>query len=308
MRRFAILMLPLVAIGCGGKSSEGGTTGGDAGAQVLDVRVAIPAADPSYVDVVTPEETIPAGSEKLFCYYVTNKSGELAVDTLEGLQGKYGHHLVVLESSEAQPDGTVQDCTDLSTMSKYKPFVYPGNPLPAGDAVKVPANFQFVVQFHYVNSGSKDLLVRDVARLHKVDPSTVTTWVNTLAASLMSLSLPAGQTTTSAFDCTIPSAAQLLLIGGHMHGLGTKITVDRVQGADSTNIYSVDPWEAAFRDDSPVSLFFTNPFPLSAGDVLHVSCSWNNTSTSTVTFPSEMCAAFGYIAGANQDVTCQVNP
>jgi hypothetical protein len=304
MRAIAIpTVLAAVLTACAATGDDG--TGDDVPPGVVDVRVPIPAPDPSFVDLVTPEQVIAAGEEKMFCYYLDNHAGELAVNTLEALQGQYGHHIVLLTTVEPKADGTWEDCSDQSEMWKFRSFVLPV-PLPDGYAIKVPDGMQYVMQIHYVNTGEAPILVRDVARLRRVDVTAVQTWVATFTTNRLDIAIPPGPMTAS-FDCTIDNDLDLLLVGGHMHENGTRFSIDIGPSASALDrqLYLVDPWQASFRNTPPVSLFFSAPEHLTAGTVVRTTCEWMNATSSDITFPAEMCTAFGYLAGTDQPFHCQ---
>ena len=302
MRAIAIPLV-LVVTACGASSAD--DTGDDVPPGVVDVRVDIPAPDPNYLDLVTPDQVIAAGEEKMFCYYLDNHAGELAVQQLEAHQGNFGHHVVLLTTVEPQPDGTWEDCSDQAEMWKFRSFVLP-IPLPDGYAIKVPDGMQYVMQIHYVNTGEAPILVRDVARLKKVDAAAVQTWVATLTTNRLDVSIPPGPLSVS-FDCTIDQDLDLLLVGGHMHEHGARFSIDigSSPSAVDDELYLVDPWQPSFRNLPPVSLFFSAPHHLTAGSVIRTTCEWMNDTNQTIAFPSEMCTAFGYLAGTDQPFHCQ---
>ena len=278
--------------------------GDDVPPGVLDFRVPIPEADPDYLDIVSPEAVIEPGEERMFCYYRDNLDPELAVSTLEALQAQYGHHIVLLTTIEPKPDGTWEDCSAQDEMWKFRSFVLPV-PLPAGHAVRVPAGLQYVMQIHYVNAGDSPILVRDVARLRKVAPSAVETWVATMAANSLRVAIPPG-TATEQFDCTLEEDLEVLILGGHMHELGSRFTVEVGPSVDALEaLYVVDPWQPSYRDLPPVSLFFSAPHRLTAGSVIRTTCEWTNPGATPVEFPAEMCTAFGYLAGTDRPFHCE---
>jgi len=301
----SLLVSGLVVGACGGASGDD-VTGDDVPPGVVDVRVPIPAADPNIVDIITPEVQIEAGAEKMYCYYTSNALGELAIHNLDVLQGQYGHHMVLVTTTEPMPDGTLEDCSDVADMAKFRAFIIPVGEPPAGYAVDVPAGHQYVLQFHYVNAGDAPILVRDVARLQKIPVESVTTWLASLATADLRLTIPPGGGNQT-FDCTVPEDVDLLLLGGHMHENGTKITIDIGATTDSLeNMYLVDPWKPVYRDSPPVSLFFQTPYHLAAGTVVRTHCEFTNAGTTPLEFPAEMCTAFGYIGGTKTPFNCVI--
>ena len=181
----------------------------------------------------------------------------------------------------------------------------PGNELPAGHGIHVPAGMQYVMQLHYVNAGESPILIRDVARLEKIAPAAVTTWVTTLTTNRINFTLVPGSNTQT-FDCTLPADVDLLLLGGHMHEQGARFDLSiGPSAANLRSMYLVDPWKPTYRDAPPVTLFFSHPMRLTAGTVVRTTCEWMNRTDADIRFPNEMCAGFGYIAGTTTAVHCQ---
>src|SRR5688572_16291018 len=313
----AVAVIACAAIGCGGTDDGDDTVGDDTAGDdsggddvppgVLDVRVPIPEPDPEYVDLITPEETIAPGDERMYCYYLDNHEGDLALRGMATMQGQYGHHVTLLSTDERMPDGTRVDCSGNEYMAKMRAYVYPIDPLPDGVGVMIPADSQYVLQMHYVNAGDQPILVRDVARLHRVDAAAVTTWAAALTTNDLTVNLPPGESTSS-WDCVIENDVDLLLLGGHMHENGTVFSVEIGPDAESLeNLYLVDPWKSQYRDAPPISLFFTEPRHLTPGTVVRTNCTWMNPGTTAITFPEEMCSAFAYIGRQQEPLRCQLD-
>lgn len=296
----------LVLAACGGSdTADDMPPGDDVPPGTLDVRVPIPAADPAFIDLITGEETIQPGEEKMFCYYMDNQEGDIAVSGLIGMQGQYGHHITLLTTIEPKPTGTREDCSSQMDMWKFRAYVLPLDNFPAGLGIHIPNGTQFVLQMHYVNAGESPILVRDVARLRRTDPSTVTTWVATMTTNDLEVDLPPGESSKS-WDCTLTEDLDLLLLGGHMHELGSKFQVEIGPNVGALeSLYFVDPWQPSYRDGPPITLYLTEPHHLVAGTVIRTTCTWVNPSSTNVVFPAEMCSAFGYLAGSQTPFHCQ---
>jgi hypothetical protein len=304
MRTISILIGGLALAACTGTDGDDQPPGDDVPDGVVDVRVPIPEPDPAYLDIVTPEATIEPGAEKMWCYYVDNDDPELAVSTMQALQGQYGHHVVLVTTTEPKASGTWEDCSAREDMGNFRSFVLPVS-LPDGYAIRVPDGMQYVVQVHYVNAGDAPILIRDVARLSRVPIAEVTTWVATLTTNVLDITIPPGPKQTT-FDCTIQEDLDLLILGGHMHELGARFTIDVGPSADALDsLYLVDPWEPSYRNTPPVSLFLNTPHHLPAGTVVRTTCEWMNPGNTNVEFPSEMCTAFGYLAGTDRPFHCE---
>jgi hypothetical protein len=296
-RVLLILILSFNVVMCGDEAKD---------ADILDYRVSLPEADPAYLDLIPPEMIIPAYTERMYCYYITHQGEDLAVSTLEAKQGPFGHHLALLKATQVQEDRLLQDCTDESAMGDLRTFVLPGIKLPESNAIKITEGEQFVLQFHYVNAGRQDIRVRDLARLKLVEASSVETWVNTFTTNSALVSVPAQSSGMVEFDCVLSEGLSLLVVGGHMHELGTRFDLAYGQSAETlTSIYNVDPWISQFRDSPPVTAMLSEPIFLEVGSLVRTSCAWTNATDSDVAFPAEMCSAFGYLSGSSNPFHCE---
>jgi hypothetical protein len=276
---------------------------GPDGRYVVDNRAAIPEPDPRYLDIVSPEVVIEPGEEKQLCYHQVSH-GELAVRGLGTRQGRYGHHISLMTSSEPKPEGTLEDCTDAVENGKLLWFVLAFEPLPAGYAIDIPDGTPYLMQFHYINTTDEPMLVRDVARLLRADPATVTSWVSTLITTDLAFQLPPGKSTRS-WDCTLAEPHRLMIVSGHMHELGTRFTLGLSNGGDPMQtVYQVDPWMDSFRDTAPTTVYYGAPLELRAGSVLRTTCDWTNTGDQAVGYPVEMCILFAYVAGTKRQLQC----
>ena len=126
------------------------------------------------------------------------------------------------------------------------------------------------------------------------------------AVTTLDMALPPGQETTRSFDCSFQRDVQVYQLNGHMHDFGSHMEVYMgPPGAAPSLIYEVEEWSVEFRD-TPVTIEWPidDPFIIPAGDILKTSCTWNNTSDDVLTFPSEMCATFGYYFPGEQTLIC----
>jgi hypothetical protein len=254
-------------------------------ADVIDVRVALPDPDPSYIDLVTPDFTIEPGSEAIYCFYTDNRAGQLAIDGVVDLVGAGNHHIAFRKATTPRPDGTFEACTssaDQTTLDLDDIFVGGGS-LPAGWAVQIAADTQFVVETHYIDATDKPLLARDVLRVHRA--ANVMQWVASMHLKTYDLAVQPGDATL-AFDCTAPADVDLLEFWGHMHGLGAAFHVD----VDGTALYDIPAWQGG----APV---IDAPAHVAAGSRLRVTCEWHNTTGHVVVYPDEMCAFGGFVRG-----------
>lgn len=272
---------------------------------VRDVRVPVPEVDAAKIDIVAPEATIEPGSEKMYCSTLQYDGEDIAFTKVETLQGKFGHHAVLLaqKANDNTPAGTTYDCTK---MTSFEPYAIPLDAVPAGYGTSLPAGKRLIIQFHYVNSSEQPLLVRDVIRLTKMKVADVQHWTSVYATNEVGFEIPPrAQGVKKTFDCALPQDVELIAFGGHMHEFGSafKAELGPANGT-MTELYSVGMWKADYRDSPPINLYQNAPMHLTAGTVLRTTCEWNNTSDKTLKFPDEMCATFGFVAGVKDPIVC----
>lgn len=303
LARLAFVAAPLALMACGG--SEDGAPLSAAGDDVRDVRVAAPAPDPAYIDYIGPEMIVEPGEEKLFCLHITYDGEDTAFNKFEMLQGKFGHHAVLLGTKKPLAHGTVEDCTDISAMAKLDAFAIPSDELPKGRGVSLPKGKQMVLQSHYLNTDSKPILIRDAVRIKKLPVQDVTTWVSAYGTNATYMKIPPHSKGSMSFDCTIPKDVSVLLFGGHMHEWGSRFeALIGPSVAELKSVYVVDSWTQDYRDNPPVNLYFDKAMPLPQGSVVRTNCEWNNGTANELGFPEEMCSTFGYVEGTKETVQC----
>ncbi|TMQ24454.1 MAG: hypothetical protein E6J90_07905 [Deltaproteobacteria bacterium] len=262
----------------------------DAAPEIDDVRVPIPAADPSFVDMVSPELRLEPGHEAIYCYYLDNPIGRFGSDHIEARQGMGGHHIGFRHASTHQPSGTFADCTsDQETRQLGDLFV--GNDLPAGWATEIPADAQFVLEMHYINAGELPLLARDVIRIHRLPDAQITKWLHAMHLKIYDLVIGPGETTL-AFTCTVPEDLALYTFWGHQHALGKRQQIDVTPpGSALYSLYDVTWGMGALVQGSNAE-----PVMLTAGSQIDVTCTWSPAGT-VLRFPDEMCAFGGFVEG-----------
>lgn len=300
-----VLSLGLACAPGDGESAgdEATTTAGEA--EELDVRVPLPAADPRFLDIMTPEAVIAPGEEKMLCFHIAPAETDIIVRNVEMLQGKYGHHAIPLKAKKPKPAGTMEDCTDAESMADFDALVIPASDLPEGAAALIPAGTPMVVQSHYVNAGEKPIRVRDGVRIELLPEAERTSWVAMVVTNSFDLELAASGESSFEFDCVVQEDIDLLLVGGHMHEQGKRFEVLVGPSVDALErVYLADPWRVEYRDAPPVTILKSAPIHLAAGDILRTRCVWENTTGEALSFPAEMCSTFGYAGGIKEPWVC----
>ncbi|MBX7084279.1 MAG: hypothetical protein K1X88_34040 [Nannocystaceae bacterium] len=312
MKRLAtISFLGMTLAACAADGGGGNQDGGDSsstggGEMPVDERVEVPADGPDVLNFGGAEFVVQAGEDVMMCYSVDYTGGEVAYKNAISLQGKGGHHVILLGAKEPLAAGTVEDCSDGMDMSKYDLLMIPQE-LPPGYGTILPAGRHMVIQSHYVNTTDHPILVRDFVQLDLIPMEEVQTFAAPIATNTIDITLEPGKTGEVSFDCTIDEDVELLMVGGHMHEWGTKFETKIGPSVDELeSLYLVDPWHSDFRDVPPVTLFLDNPKAITAGTVIRTSCYWNNTESEAIKFPHEMCSTFGILAGIKDPIECRL--
>jgi hypothetical protein len=297
MRRLLVLAAPVAfAFGC--PEAEPPPPEGP-----QDQRVEIPPAPDFGIQVIGPEITIPSGSDHMFCWVpdVTVSEDHL-VKSFDAFQGPSGHHLIAMKSVVPRQPGDVFDCTEITQMTTIEPLIVSnsankegtGNLLTDEFAVRLPANEQIIMQSHYVNVTTHDILIRDVANITYLPDSEHRIEANYLTLNDGSFSIPAtNEHYTHSNECVMDQDYNIAALMGHMHEWGKSIKIEKVDGEGAiTKLYEIPEWTAQFRDLAPVTHYeTTDPLTLHAGDTLRVTCDWMNDTDEALDFPAEMCVA-----------------
>jgi hypothetical protein len=156
------------------------------------------------------------------------------------------------------------------------------------------AGTQLVVQQHYINTRAQPLRVRDVLHYEPLPTDNVETEIGFLGLSDVTFQAESGAgVQTFEIECVVPFDMSILMLGPHMHEWGQSIRLSHL-GEEEVDLLNVEQWEAAYRDYPPINDFTAEPLELMAGQRLKLTCRFDNTTDNTLTFPSEMCAVYGY--------------
>ena len=259
-----------------------------------------------------PEVEVQPGEDIMYCQFGTYKGADQGVHELVTYQNAFGHHLVPLGTTASEldyPDGTVIDCTQTGAldMGSLEPIVIAtatevggtyhdlGMSVPDGMAVKLDAGQRYVMQAHWLNTGTEPILARDVAVFQFMEPDAVETWAAPLVTNHGDFTLPPGEATSVSFDCTFDDDYSFVYMLGHMHEWGTSMKVEQVTGDLVETVYDVAEWEPSFRDQSPVITYNPGDYALPAGTTLRTTCNWFNDTDAVIEFPFEMCVSVSLV-------------
>lgn len=246
-----------------------------------------PPPPPNGQQLATTAYTLQPGQEKYYCWTFRSPSEAEAITKVEPISGKLVHHLVLFSTTQAEPDGFFE-CPQLVKLN-WRPIWAEGtggNPLAVPDGVgfEVPANTQYLVQFHLLNATDNPVTERSGLNLTYADDPASLMPAGLFALGSLSLDIPANQSDfTQTTSCNADKTIHAFAAFPHMHQLGTKLELD----ANGQMAYKIDPWVFGNQPMDPVSFDITQGEPLSA------TCHWNNTTGHDVKFGEstndEMC-------------------
>lgn len=284
-----LLLLPLGLGGCGSKS--GGTSG------------------PDGFHFTVPGFTVPAGQEFYQCFFVHQDTGGTQTQARGAMKFSYTaetdvvHHVVVFTSDNGEADGTTARCDTVFELGWN--FRYAGGKqtnaleLPAGVAVQLERQTTWVLQFHYLNASTSDV----------VDHSSIDVDFTPVGEKFTKAGLAVGgdtgftiPPTGAPYDvtgtCTMPSGfpdAKIFGLWPHMHQIGTHFKVEVTHGGVTTTPVD-ENWN--FGDQKLWLYTGADEMPVSAGDSVKTTCTYVNNTGADVPYgessTQEMCFNFIY--------------
>lgn len=271
-----------------------------------------PAVPDGAILLETPEYTVRAGDEILYCTYTATTLTE-PFDTreLHSYQGPGGHHAILFYTSTYETPGAPHPCTDeemtsLRLVGGGAESNEQGLRLPEGLAIKIPAGSQLVIQSHYLNVSTEDIRVRDALVAQRADPASIQHYADGFAISDGDMLIPPHASYGQTLECTIDADMNVVNMIGHTHQWATHLAVQRIAAGSQTveTIYDevagmrlqFNPPQRTFPLDAPLALH--------AGDRMRLVCEWNNTTDTPLGFPQEMCALFSYYYPGRGFISC----
>ena len=294
MRAHTLAAILFVVVGCGKEPGVMGDDDGPADAPnntMADAYV----SPPGYTKLIGRTWSIPAGGHDIYkCVRVTVPTEMYITDIVA--QAPLGTHHTVLSiaaGNAAGPDGE-EDCS-VSTIGR--PMLYASGvgtdpfSFPTGVGVKVAAGTQVHLNLHLYNAGD-DPLANESAIWVKSQPTPTPTIAEMVFAGKIAFSVSPG-THDIIGGCTANQDFNLFAVWPHMHKLAvhSKFEVTHNPGTANQSVQVV--WDAPYDFNDQKYYPQTPEVLVKAGDQIRVTCSYNNTTTGSVTFgdssDKEMC-------------------
>ena len=291
----------------------------------VDLRITeadLPSVGDDQIEWWGADVVIEPGEDVFWCTVGTYDGPEMGIHEDVTYQSRYGHHFALMGTTASEldyPDGSTFNCTDASTyMVEQEPLAIATSayvdgqklaselPMLDGMAVKLDQGQRYMLQSHYLNTGTDRIRVQDVIQLSLLDPETeVETWASPYVLDGEAFELAPQSAESLTFSCTAETDWSVVYMLPHMHEWGTAFSLDHQHGDETTRLIDVPNWDPYFRDAPPVQTYEAGALSIAAGDVLTTSCEWFNDTDEPIVFPHEMCISVGLVYPQLTTVICE---
>jgi hypothetical protein len=252
-----------------------------------------------WLSLLEADWKLAAGSEAYLCARVTVPRDAYFHQFSPVIPLGTHHTVLTVDKSASSADGVTPCSPDLSGHQIYGSGVGSKDyALPDGVAMRVRAGEQMVMNLHLFNSSDQPLTGTSGVLVHTMDEADVTNVAQGVLAGPLQLQIPPGRVTQSG-QCTLPKDATIFSVGPHMHQLGVQMKITAQSSVAGSMVLFDGPYNFDSQQRYPVDFL-----PMKAGDVVHVECTYENTTEHTVSFGQstrdEMCFA-GLILFPAQD-------
>ncbi|MHB8418831.1 MAG: hypothetical protein ACYDCL_12195 [Myxococcales bacterium] len=312
MKRWMLLLLPAVV--CCGRGGPPATA--DGGESQYLSGFDPPPVQTGYTRYVAPVVTVDPGQSEIFCQYISPAfTSDTDVVNVTGAQSSFGHHVVVYATSFTAPVGTSRLCNNQDMLSvRFLGAIggegtgQIGKILPPGVLFRIPAGQALMLNTHFINTSTQPIQGQAVMDLKLATPSpsdqVAGFYTNVTDQFQLSPGNPSPQSTT--VSCVVQQDMNFFAFGDHMHYLGFSAQSTLVKADGGTVTLQDDPsWTPEMMFNPNINTWSTPYVQVQAGDTIRTTCSWINDGTEAVTFPTEMCAGFGFfLPGGGPEVDC----
>lgn len=269
------------------------------------------APDPSVaLRLFTKPMVIPPGVEVEICNYLeVTTSEQLLFKEVRGAQFRGGHHAAVFVSIAPDSDFPSEPCDD--DMSDLRYVGGAGGAagkftsLPTGVALHVEPGNQFVIQSHYINTSDEPITVMDMVDLYYTDSAESPTLIDPMAIIYDDIAVPVGATGhSSTTECVLEEDLDVYMMLGHTHESGVLLEFERVPAGQTQAELLYRGTDGKLMRENPEIKIYEDPLQFSAGDLLRLTCSWDNTTDEVLGWPQEMCVALMYYGPGEGWMVC----
>jgi hypothetical protein len=266
--------------GTSSSGGQGGSGGGGAGGE--------------WVTLLKGQWELAPGEETYKCVRKTLEQ-DLYITAFRALSPLGTHHTVLAVGDPSGPDG-IGPCggTGFGMNMIFGSGVGTGEVhFPDGLSLRVPAGQQLVADLHLFNTAADPLLGESGNEALLTTADAAGELVDNMLAGPAFLYLPPNQQSVVTGNCTMDADVSIVAVQPHMHWLGIHMKVVAKKATGDVVLHDGD-----FNFDSQIYYPVSPEVSLAKGEKLHVECTFNNTTSATVTFgestTDEMCLASVY--------------
>jgi hypothetical protein len=244
-----------------------------------------PSAKPEWTRIIERTWTLGAGEEILDLCVQKELTEDIYISAIRPVHPQGTHHTFV---NTGVGDRGCNGSAGVNTM------VYGGGVgtealvLPPGVALKLSRGDFLNMGLHLYNVAGQPITGTSAMEVVLMDPSAVKYETELTPVGVFGISIPPGQLHTQSGECTVAEERTVYAFLPHMHQLGAHFKATFMIGGEERVIHDA-PYD--FEEQYQVRL--PEPLQLSPGDKIVTECTWQNTTTNTVTFgessDAEMC-------------------
>ncbi len=272
--------------------------------------LAPPAAGEGFQLKIDPFDVQPNFEREVFVRKNTPNTAVAYVNRIQLRGAPNSHHFVVYAFRNNSTLPAVNVLRDLrnsdgslitSTLSEMQNHIFIGGgtdvnsdfTLPAGVAIRVPANTPLDLNAHYFNKTTATLRGENYVNFYTLPASRVQYYAKTLDLNNTGIDINPGERKTFTKTFTFNAVTRIVMLTSHYHKLGEKFEI-KISGGPRNGevVYSSTDWE------HPLIKSFTPPIELQPGEGLtSVVTYFNNTNKKVgfgLTSEDEMNIIFGY--------------
>ncbi len=302
MRHLALSLLIVAAAGCGSEAA------GPAASTQADGK---PAPREGYRRFEAKATPVAPGQSLMKVEWVAEAvDRDLDVLDILGWQTASGHHAVLYATVNEQKVGTVRDWDNEDQLTARFIGGSGGEAaaqikLPPGVVTRIPKGYALILQLHYMNTSSKEVMAQSLVDVKLADASPSHRVASFFTSTSVNYELPPERQTSLDVDCKLEADLPLLMYANHQHNMGVSAVTEQIlPDGTRVDIKRDERWqyEWAFNPNfsyRPVD----SPLVLQAGTTLHTHCEWLNTGPTPMKFPDEMCVFLGFFLG-ERDINC----
>ncbi|MDB4960876.1 MAG: hypothetical protein JWP01_875 [Myxococcales bacterium] len=230
--------------------------------------------------LVTKNWTLAAGEERTSDLEVANLDEDVFVGAIRPISPPGTHHTLL---ARGLSNTNIIYASGVGTNELT---------FPAGTGLRLPAGTLLGLQLHIFNNAETELSGMSGIEVKVIDPKTVTQEVDLFLPGPRDLALPPNQISTASGTCTVRAPQTIFAIFPHMHQLGMHLKTTLMVGGVPRVLHDA-PYSFEHQ-----SFDAFEPILLAVGDTITTECTWNNTTSQTVTYgessTTEMCYSILY--------------